>query len=716
MKRLVLACCLLLLAPAAASASSARAGSARASAGHGVATLTNRRITRSWRASGSGVVTTSLRSTQGEWSNGASPDFTLDLDGVPTSSVSGWSLRSVSARDEPADPARPSRTRGVQLVFVYGLDPLGLVTLERAYTLRPGAAVIGVTSLLRNGSPAPLRISSYSLDELTSPKPASANVLTYHGGSDWRDDYRVATKRTGAFDDEGEVVSFDAGKGAGWFLVSERRSGSMSRVGRDAGGRSFAGVDHPHDLLDAGPLLTDPPDYNRVDNPAYPLPVRARLVPPLGSLRLGRAYLGVYSGGEQGAGAAFVTDFTRNEMPRFARSVGINTFHPWSHSADLSDNPKLRAQVDIAKELGLETFMIDDQWQGGPGGESGDWQWDAERFPDRDRNGQPDFAEYVHAQGLKLGLWMSPLEFHTSSETYKQHPDWACTPTGHLTAQVPDDAGLGVWDATNPAFQDYLAGVVDRLIASYDVRELKFDFMAWVDCGAHDYLDYEEAFVQLVRRFQAKHPGVTFELDETNDQRSWPFESAALGPSWFDNAHTHAGSTKQSKLLHDIWVAAPWLPPSSIGFGTYDDTLTGPYRVDYLFPMSMLSHITFWTDLRSLTPDQRADTAWWISWYKAHRSELSGLVYENTTSDPLDGRSWAAFQPWDGRRGYLFAFRQADGPDAQPIELHGVSATRDYKVTNVRTGAVLGTFKGSEPIPVTLAAPYSAAVLAIDPA
>jgi hypothetical protein len=721
-RRLLLACCLLLLVPASASASGARAGSARALAENGIATLTNGRITRAWKTSASGgaVVTTSLRSRTHEWSNGASPDFSLEVNGLSTSSISGWSLRGVTARNEPADPARPDRTRGTQLVFDYGLDPLGLVRLERTYTLRPGSAVIGVTSVVRNGSPAPLRIASYSLDELTSPAKATANVLTYHGGSDWRDDYRVAAKHTDAFDDEGEVVRFDDGKGAGWFFVSERRSGSMSRVGRDGDGRRFAGVDHARDLLDAGPLLTDPPDYNRVDNPAYPVPARTRVVPPLGSLRLGRAYTGVYSGGEQGAGAAFVTEFARNEMPRFARSVGLNTFHPWSHSPDLSDNPKLRAQVDIAKELGLETFMIDDQWQGGPGGESGDWQWDAARFPDLDRDGQPDFVEYLHAQGLKLGLWMSPLEFHTDSQTYKVHPDWACTPAGHLTAQVPDDAGLGVWDATNPAFQDYLSGVVDRLIAKYDVRELKFDFMAWVDCGVHDYLDYEEAFVQLVRRMQAKHPDVTFELDETNDQRSWPFESAALGPSWFDNAHTHPGSTKQSKLLHDIWVAAPWLPPSSIGFGTFDGTLAPPYSVDYLLPMSMLSHITFWTDLRGLTPEQRDDTAWWIGWYKAHRGDLGGLVYSNVGRDPLDGKGWAAFQPWARGHGYLFAFRQADGPDGQAVRLYGVSARRSYAVVNVRTGEALGTFRGeqlaTEGLDVKLAAPYSAAVLAIDPA
>ena len=449
--------------------------------------------------------------------------------------------------------------------------------------------------------------------------------------------------------------------------------------------------------------------------------MRQRTVAPLSDLRLGRSYAGVYSGGEQGAAAAFVPDFATNDMPQFARTVGLNTFHPWSHGPDMSD-ANLRNQIDAAQALGLESFMLDDQWQGGANGESGDWNWDGDatdgdpaRFPD-----PKGFVDYLHNHGLKLGLWMSPLEFNQNSNTYKQHPDWVCTPTGDITSQIPDDAGLGVWDVTNPGFQDYLAGVIDRLVKDWGVAEFKFDFMAWADCPPHDYLDYEDAFVALVRRFQAAHPGVTFELDETNDQRGWPFESVALGPSWFDNAHTHAGSTKQSKLLHDIWTAAPWLPPSSIGFGTYDDTLAGPYGVDYLFPMAMLSHITFWTDLRGISPADSAETSWWIGWYKAHRADLAGLVYENTSADPLDGKGWAAFQPWHAGHGYLFAFRQADGPDSQDIKLYGLRASSNYVVTNVQTGQALGTFSGGElmgsGLPVTLAQPYSAAVLSIDPA
>jgi len=683
------------------------------------ATLSDGVVTRTWSLAGGVARTVALTGAGQSWAV-PGDDFSIDVAGVPTTASTGWSLVSVEAQRPPSLPGRPQSGTGAALLFRYSLvasaaDVAG-IELDRLVVLHPGSAVLETTSTLVDHGPAPVRVASYTLDQVTAANASlPAEVQAYNGGSDWRDDYRHVSTEPGAFDDEGEVARF--GTDSGFFLVSQRRGGVMSRVGRDASGRSYAGVDWARDAFDWGPLQTSPPNYNRQDNPAYPVPVRARVLRPLETLQLGTSYLGVYGGGAQEAAAAFARDFVGGGEPAFQRSVDLNTFHPWSHGDGMSD-PNLRAQVDAAKALGVDKFMLDDQWQGGTGGESGDWQFDPARFPDNDHNGRPDFVDYVHAQGLQLGLWMSPVEFNGASQTYAAHPDWACAPVGDVTAEVQDDAGLGVWDATNPAFQDYLVGVVDRLVHDYGVTEFKFDFMAWVDCGDHDYADYEDAFVAMVRRMQAQHPTVTFELDETNDQRAWPFESAALGPSWFDNAHTH-GSTPVAKLLHDVWSAAPWVPTPSIGLGVYDGTLTGAYAgtagVDFLFPLALLTHITFWTDLTKLTPEQQAETAWWISWYDAHRDQLGPAVYELTGADPLDGQSWAAWQPWNGTSGYVFAFRQSGGPGTQRLSLHGLDPQQVYFVTDVRSGQRLGAFHGRDltgGLDVALA-PNTATVLAI---
>ena len=730
-----------LAAPAAARADSrATAGDAVASVTQAGATISDARVARAWSIAAGAVQGTTLqdRGTGRSWAR-PGPDFEITVDEAPTSSVSGWSLASAQARPAPADPSRPHAGRAVQLVLTYRLIPVDGAgpELTRTFTLHPGSAVIEAHTLLVNHAPVPLRVGAASLDQVTAARPpAAAEVLAYHGGSDWRDDYRVASAPQGLFDQEGEVVRFDDGSGAGWFSVSGHRGGSMFRAGLDAAGRAYVGVDWPRDAFDYGPLRTDPPGYNRQDNPLYPVPVRERLVAPAGGvLDLGAAYTGVYSGGAQEAGVAFANDFAAHVAPRLTPTIGANTFHPFGHRPGMSD-PNLRAQIDAAHALGVERYMLDDQWQGGVGGESGDWRFDPARFPDKDGNGVPDLVDYMHAKGVQLALWVSPLEFHVvgdgenggalapagadldaPSQTYEAHPDWACAPTGDATALSPTDAGLGVWDVTNPGFRAYLTGVIDRLVRTYDVREFKFDFMSWVDCPPHDYLDYEDAFVSLVRVFERRHPDVQFELDETNDQRSWPFESATLGASWFDNGHLH-GSTKWAKLIHDLWTAAPWLPTSSIGIGALDGTLDAQHGVDELMPIALLSHITFWTDLTQLSAADAAKVGGWLAFYAAHRATLAGAAYELTAHDPLDGSSWAAFEPWRSGRGLLFAFRQDSAEATQTFALHGVRPARTYAIIDARTGQLVAQRTGSElraGLTVTLPDTDSAQVLEIDP-
>jgi hypothetical protein len=134
-------------------------------------------------------------------------------------------------------------------------------------------------------------------------------------------------------------------------------------------------------------------------------------------------------------------------------------------------------------------------------------------------------------------------------------------------------------------------------------------------------------------------------------------------------------------------------------------------------PLGLLSHVTFWTDLTKLSPADAAETSWWTAWYQQHSAELAELVYENTSADPIDGSSWAAFQPWADGHGYLFAFRQSGGPATASIALHGVDPATTYRLTDVRTGADLGTQTGAQlaaGMPVTLA-PFAAQVIAVTP-
>ena len=86
-------------------------------------------------------------------------------------------------------------------------------------------------------------------------------------------------------------------------------------------------------------------------------------------------------------------------------------------------------------------------------------------------------------------------------------------------------------------------------IENWGVRYFKWDFMAWLDCaGQGDIYAFREALLAMLDRLQAKYPDVTFQIDETNDYRLFPYESVSRGPSWFQN-----GTPESDQLLHNLW-------------------------------------------------------------------------------------------------------------------------------------------------------------------
>jgi hypothetical protein len=156
---------------------------------------------------------------------------------------------------------------------------------------------------------------------------------------------------------------------------------------------------------------------------------------------------------------------------------------------------------------------------------------------------------------------------------------------------------------------------------------------------------------------------------------------------------------------------------SQIGMGALDGTLSGGHTIDELLPIALLSHITFWTDLSKIPAADRERARFWLDWYRDHRATLAGPAYELTAGDPLDGKTWAAFQPWHEGRGALFAFRQGSADATQTFALRGLDPDAKYDVTDVATGHRVTKATGEElaaGLDVTLPE-NGAAVLEIDP-
>ena len=265
-----------------------------------------------------------------------------------------------------------------------------------------------------------------------------------------------------------------------------------------------------------------------------------------------------------------------------------------------------------ARQLGIETFILDDGWQAA----SGDWEpdspehseprWDglpgskfAPRFPDA------RFEAVRRAIApMELGLWMSP-------------------PVQPARTRVPRAPGVGVRAARPrpgrlqpaPARRRLQRGGHRRLgpgrVAARraadphgdhrGVRYFKFDFLLWLDCaGQGDLYEHHDAFVAMLDRIQRDHPDVTLQIDETNDYRLFPFESVARGPSWFQN-----GSPPPEQLLHNLWNLSPYVPAFA-GPALPGRQGVERYPVDTLMAAALPGHLTFFSDLRELLDEVTA--------------------------------------------------------------------------------------------------------------
>jgi Melibiase len=627
------------------------------------------------------------------------------------------------------------------------VPPLALpgLTITRTAEAYPGVA--GFRTQVVIDSTSPLILSRAALDEVTPSAAAAPTIHSFRAGGDWRDPewpgppFTIGDPHPGTWRDThsagagqplegpGEWISLADGDRSA-FMVMERNDLPSSRVEFD-GRTGSPVVDFSRDVLSLGPFE----EQIHLENPG-PGPGRVRIVRPGQPLELPPVFTGFgkREGDEPWQFHRYLTD---DRLIPYLHAVtfnsnGVDENRISTGAKDDMDYGTVQQIAPIARRMGVETFILDDGWQA----RSGDWEPDSPAYPEprwdgtdaskfRPRFPDSEFRAVRDAIApMKLGLWMSPTFFNPSSATFAEHPEWECRPVGDaLVADNeadPDggsnEAGLGPW---GPAALPHVESRIHEAIEAWGVRYFKFDFLVWLDClegpdGARDFYEFHDAFVAMLDRLRADFPDVTFEIDETNDYRLFPFESVTRGPTWFQN-----GGPDVSHMLHNLWNLSPYVPAFALGQNALADEDFANYPVDTLMASALLSHITFFHDPRRL-PDAVIDRVGvWTDFYKQHRALFGGVVYP-LLDDPLE-RDWTALQSWDpdAGKGTLLAFRQGSADATRRIALENVPAGRTFRLSSGPDGAALGTVSSSQlqqGIDVSIAAAQGARVILIEPA
>lgn len=593
-----------------------------------------------------------------------------------------------------------------------GALPAGL-QVTRVMEIYPGVA--GMRSETTVSTPVPLVLSGYTLEGVNlAAGGLEAEMHSFRAGADWREpewagpmlnvgdaqtgDWRKTTRGAQVSGTAQWLAVADPATDQRLFLVMERNDQASSSM-RYQDGRAEALVDLSRDVIYLGPIE----EQVHVGNPGSG-PGRQRILVPGTPLQLEAVFSGLALNrdDEPWQHYKYLSDY---RMARYRREItfnsnGVDDNLISTGAKDDLDYATFLVQLDIARQMGIETFIFDDGWQG----RSGDWCPDSEsedpacqdprrgtdtgypaRFPDS------SFAA-VQAQlqpaGMNLGLWMSPLHFHPTAQAFRNNPEWACLPLsiGLLalnTAQPyssSSEAGIVQWNPeaispVNGKAIDYIESRIRVAIEQWGTRYFKFDFTAWLDCGGVftvDLYGYRESFMAMLDRVLANHPDVTIQMDETNDYRLWPFEALVRGPTWYQN-----GSPTPNDALHTNHVLAPYVPLFALGRNGLRVGDLENYSADYQMAVALLSHMTFFNDLRELPVAAIPTIRRWTDYYKAHREDLAQFAYTLLEEDPFSGDNWAAFQTWNPEtgRGALLAYRQ-DTPQA----------SRSLRLRNVQDG------------------------------
>lgn len=103
-------------------------------------------------------------------------------------------------------------------------------------------------------------------------------------------------------------------------------------------------------------------------------------------------------------------------------------------------------EIEYAAELGVDIFVLDDGWENA----MGEWFPHKERFPE----GLAPIKKHLDNYGMKMGLWYSPMGINSTTQRYKNHPEWV----------IKDSEGNPIkaqWG--HPAF-DFVSGFFDVFV------------------------------------------------------------------------------------------------------------------------------------------------------------------------------------------------------------------------------------------------------------
>ncbi|MDR1107783.1 MAG: alpha-galactosidase [Spirochaetaceae bacterium] len=331
---------------------------------------------------------------------------------------------------------------------------------------------------------------------------------------------------------------------------------------------------------------------------------------------------------------------------------------------------KLLEMADVAVELGIELFVLDDGWFGSRDDDTtslGDWRADPRKLP----QGISGLAAAITGKGLSFGLWIEPEMISRQSRLFEAHPDWA---VGIPNRPRTEARQQYVLDMSRKEIVDHLFSVLSELIASAPVSYIKWDmnrsltepWTASLPAGRQGefFHRYCLGVYDLYHRLTQAFPQVLFESCASGGGRFDPGLLAFAPQGWLSD------DTDALERLAIQGGASLCYPLSSLGahVSAVPNHQTG--RQSSLAFRSMTAFfgvLGFELDPTKLISEEKREIVEYIKFYKAHRSLFQQGRFSRLRSPA--GSSYAAWMVMSADEGIVGVYKLLSPPNPKPIIL-----------------------------------------------
>lgn len=343
------------------------------------------------------------------------------------------------------------------------------------------------------------------------------------------------------------------------------------------------------------------------------------------------------------------------------RPVLLNSWKAMYYDVNLD---KIETQAQLAKELGIELFVLEDGWfRAGNDSRSsmGDWTCNQNKLP----GGIDRVASIVHAKGLKFGLWFEPEAVSPNSQLYRTHPDWIVHVPGYTPVEGRHEYLL---DLGRTEVRKYLLDILHGYLAGGQIDYIKWDMN-------RPLTDVVSSALPPERQGEAAHRyilGLYTVLDEIT--RCYPdvlFEGCSSGGARFDAGILHYfpqnWTSDNTDACDRVTIQSGFdllYPQSTMGahVSITPNHQTGrSTTLDTRYQVCRLYNLGYELGLTLCTPEDRDEIARQIAAYKAQRSWLmAGTLFHSQGSDQ-NCTAWSVASP-DQTQCMMIVFQKLYNP------------------------------------------------------